>query len=682
MPGKYTGTKIGRLWPAEFTNPNTPPAYFPQPMDTTDIVASSGWPWSITVITSSLHSNALDVVGVYIFGCKTGEDPAVLGSWESYTQARLRGAFDAWATATGQTLPTTRFIFQDPDLVRGDQKDGESPCCHKIDGVYYMTYHVSLGGNNQPTRMATATGGPLNFTRINNGRSGNVIDSAHNVTINGRQPYSIGTAHFADADTHKGYFRWAPSPLPNSEYAYYGTGLNGGSWPSYSALYGHNDPTDGSEWTPITSTDYRGLCDYSGNVATAGHLALRDFIAAKDAGGGEICVPYAAGGHIDHVLVNEYMAAGDNLSSLHTREVDLERDRIIALGGEADYDYAIRGGGMVLDPTNPSRYIVIYMGTAVDYVENVTPHNVMLATAVWEESAPKPPPVKFPRHTKHIWTASGATALPDWLTASEGGGNLSFNSDGMRIQAASNTTIVSEPIPLAGVSFLEFMIDEYPGGSTDGLWSSIWAGWRFGNTFAARAPDCVEISSRPNDVNRVGFRYETDSVVHLAPNSTNKFDAHWPLSSMRAYQYGLRWMLAEQKILFLVGPRGRQSDFYESQIVDVAAFPGPVSESLRFAMVITNNRVWHVKRVQMRIGYADAPMPTVTNVSITAPNKVLFEFSEDLIGDATGITIKDSGNAVEGFWTRPTLDTAEFTQSFGTWIGALSYSISNTDLRS
>ena len=146
----FSLTKVGRI------GSGTGPFYYPCAIDTSDV---PDWPWTVTVYSSTDHGTG----GISMFGAVG--DPTVPANWESYDTALAAGRFNAFTTK-----PSGNPIYVDPDTY-----DAETPHIVKVGTSWYLTSHDNTG-TEQVTRLAIATGAPLNFTRYGT-NSGKIISA-------------------------------------------------------------------------------------------------------------------------------------------------------------------------------------------------------------------------------------------------------------------------------------------------------------------------------------------------------------------------------------------------------------------------------------------------------------------------------------------------------------------------
>jgi hypothetical protein len=658
MAGGFIGTKVGRLWDDSLGGTNSCRGYFPCLVDTTDLVASVSWPWQITVLASTDHaSTAPEDAGITLFGCKTGTNAALVASWETYEAARTRGAFTAWESATGQTAAakTDSKIYIDPD-----SGDAETPCVRKIGSTYYMTYHDQISGDNQPTRMATATNGLLNWTRISNADNGKVING-------GASP---GTTYPVGPDTggagpgqHRGYFIWnAKGAFSDFPYNYMGVLQHGGDTGTPWAIYGHNSPESGTAWTYVTNIGQPLAFDGTALSQNWSH----QLNVATDAGGGEICVP--------NFRSNTYFTR--DFSPVSTRTDAL---KIFDLGGPGDFDEAfLDRPAFIVDPGDASRYICIYRGLTVPVASNVDGH-VMLATAVFDETVAKPTSVAFPNHDKYIFDARSASAWPSWLT--ETVGTSTFSASGALLGTNGTGSIVHGPsFDPATTDWAELFIVEASGNSA--VISTSAASIEFAdsnNATAAIDQLALRAQGTGASTGQVEKVWKADNVVEVNRVSLS-YCWQETLHIGRRHRHGLRFDVANKKAWWLIGGRtlanvaGAAMDFSANTTLNAAAlYP-------RFRAV--NERTWRIERVELRIGTSGAGVRPTISSAIASASAVTLTFDQDCIGDGTGITVKQNGiGGITGTWTRPTLTTAVFTRSSGTFSGTLTYDISSTDIR-
>ena len=122
----YTVSKVGTIFPAS----SAFHSYYPCVINTQSI---PNFPWDITILASTDHSST---GGIYISGLRSGEDPALTSSYETYNAALARGAFDSFPTK-----PAANPVYTNTDA---GYSSPETPWVNQVGAEFIMTLHVGV----------------------------------------------------------------------------------------------------------------------------------------------------------------------------------------------------------------------------------------------------------------------------------------------------------------------------------------------------------------------------------------------------------------------------------------------------------------------------------------------------------------------------------------------------------
>lgn len=614
----FSFTKQGAIFPT------TSPAYYPCIIDTSGV---TDWPWTVTVYASTDHGAG----GIYMYGAVG--DPTVLGNWETYDAGLAAGHFDAFGTKPGAN----------PIYIDADTSDAETPHIVKVGSTWILTCHDEVASADQPTRAATATTAPLNFTRLANADDGKILNG------------NAAPLNDYPGNANRGYFRWGANPFSGVAYDYIGYGLSGAGNYYHFAMYGSDD---GTTWTLITLLNQTvGM----GLTATYGVVwNMIDPQSIRDAGNGEyvaLCSvgPRSSGATSVARKVYEIYIAADGYTL--TRQPRL----VIDLGGVGDDDE-----DEVSSPTTllyGGTLLCVYQGT-----DGANANSLMLATGSVTATAAKPTAITYPNHTKESYTLSGSlAALPAGLTK-DGSGTLLFNADELRLPGTTGVSVDTAFTP-STAGWVELEVVQYtgsdaattpiiqatdtgPGAGNNGVYGVSYTG----------ISNLIEILSRDNaatieNKNTVAYNWKNDPAKH---------------------HIGLRWDVANDILYWLGGGRSQ---------MDSLAVPGAekaVSCKLRVGAAAGTGDTAELSIASLvaRIGTSSGGVaPTATWVA--DDTTVTGTLSEDCVGDGTGLSVTADASAVDGTWTRTGLTNLTFTRTSGTfYVGqTIEVAVSGTDIR-
>lgn len=617
----YAFTKLG----AAISDGVAVRCYYPCMIDTRDV---PDWPWSFTIFSSTDHSST---GGIYISGFVG--DPRNPANLESYNAALAAGRFDAFATK-----PAANPIYTDAMSGYGST---ETPYVIKRGSTWQLMCQVGISGSDQPTILATSTD-LLNWTNYDRGDGTPIV-------LDG----NLETEYPAN-DLHRGYHRGDLNVFSGIASTYYGLGLHGGGGKSMTAL---RTSDDGIAWTvQRLINDHESL---TGALPTGWGVKWSEFCprSVRDAGNGEYvmlvpCGNKASGAEDRFSAIYEVYVAADGYTP--TREARL----IVAQGGVGEADEYECGQPSTLEYEGD--IVMVYQGA--DDAQN---NSIMLAVGSYDGGAAKPAAIARPNHDKYHFdydTAGGV--LPAWLE--NDGGTVNFQTGYLNIAASSGVRFNADIVPDT-VEYMENYIEMVPGGNSAAVPYVLVAatrantGTKNGAFFTAFSSTGEFLGCWNNNVdgeifnNAGGFTFEAGGQSH------------------RRGRFGIRWDASLDRITML-GASGH----YHS----VFSIPSaPSSMSLR-PRVSFNSQAGRIKTITFRLGTSGAGVaPTITDVA-ALPSRVDFTLSENCIGDGTGITVRDNGNAVAGVWSRSSLGVMRFTRNAGNFAGPITYSIGTTDIRS
>jgi hypothetical protein len=636
--------------------------YYPWLVDTSGV---ADWPWTVTCFGSTDHATPITAGRVYM--CGAVGDPTVPANWETYTEGRVRGAFNTWATANSYTLPTTDYVWTDPD-----EDDSETVCVHKVGSQWLMTYHTKAfgGGNdNQPTRLAVSSlTGPLGWTRYSGVANGSVLDGA-SAPLN-EQP--VGP----DGGQHRGYFRWNDNvygvinEATGLPWEYVGVGTQGGGSVTPTAAYGSDD---GISWTvldywssslsPLERAPLESGEIYVASISGVGVDDLRQHITA---GGGQ---------YWNHFMtiygLSEQLVAKSPTGRI--RRVSKTRP-IAFLGQPGDADGGQLGLASFLNYNGT--YLYAYRGHSTeqwDLGQQKMVGSLMLATLTLDSAQAKPTPISVPNHDKYEWDAVNNQSPPAWMSFVGASSDFSYDANGARPFYAAYGARLSTPFNPATTSFAQITVQEYKD-NTDT--KQVGLGFHTVGDHSDGGTDYVR-----------GYVKATAGAPFLQykQGSTSRIDqdtgSAWNNVSGRRYRHGVHWDIANSKLYWVEGGLATTSRLANASL-DVSSYPG-ITENL-YPYIGTkgiSSAVWRIQKLEVRIGTTGAGVRPVISSAVSSASAVTFTFDQDCIGDGTGITVYDNASPVTGTWSRPTLSEAQFTRSSGTFAGPITYDISSTDIR-
>lgn len=238
----YAFTKVGVVAPRPANMATGAGNYFPSVCP----APSAAYPDRRFLYFSTDH--ATDDGGIWVSVCVS--DPSVIANWKTYEDAVAAG----WLNDI-PNKPAANPIYIGAQAP-GDTRQCETPNVQRVNGTFVMTYQMKQtllnadGTNyrNQGTLRSLSSDG-INFAGSNQ------------VLLPVQQIDQIG-------DGHSGYLCWGPNPFPQQPYTYIGYSLAGGQARSTGAMWGTNDPVNGT-WTRISALNKWGgrLLDYQGATA-------------------------------------------------------------------------------------------------------------------------------------------------------------------------------------------------------------------------------------------------------------------------------------------------------------------------------------------------------------------------------------------------------------------------------
>jgi len=575
------------------------------------------WPWTVTVFASTDHSAT---GGVSMYGAVG--DPTDPNNWETYDEALALERFAAFPTKPANNTYILRWLTNST----------ETPSITKIGSVWHMTVHVDLGSNNQPTALATSSD-LLNWTWHNRG------DGFPWVCEGALEQY------FASSDNHRGYFRWGVNVYPDFPYAYYGAGLYGGGSRPMNIIRGSND---GITWTQhALCNDYRF---YDGELPDLWGIKWPDFDPAsvRDAGGGEFvfigaCGDVASGaedrysdlyeiyvGHDGHTLTRKPRLLLTRGGASSTDENELAQPALIEYDGQL---------------------LCFYQGADAD-----NDNSLHLAIATYSASAVKPDPISRPNHDKYYFHWSMGSR-PSWLSVAAG--TQSFQAGYYAIASGGGLMFHQDTTPDV-VGFYEIYATTVSGGTS--------------NT----APYCTvagNVNLAQYGIQMNSFSAGTGLATRVANADVNVLSSTMIIGGEmeKNNRFGVRWLVAEQKLILLSGSGDQVA------ILDSPGAPSALTNLRpRFGFATQAGRL---ESLTFRIGTAGAGVAPAVSGVVAAPSTIEFALSDDCIGDGAGITIEDNGSPVSGVWSRSDLGVLTFTKTSGQFVGPLTYSVGDTDIR-
>jgi hypothetical protein len=569
----------------------------------------------------------------------------------------------------------------------------ETPVVYKIGDTWYLTEHdyVDADGDysNQVTRMATATGGPLNFTLLANGNGGKIVD--------GTIAPSTLWAESKGNSCHRGYLRWGVNkfrglvnPATGNPWAY--IGFCGSDPQATKYLVGSDNVTTWDMILPVGSN--AGLTpgwDTDFKVTTVpaytnySHLHMRYheccWNSVSDEINGEHFVISPGRTTIDPDETGIYEATVSALTGY--TETRVRRKLLTMEASDIDND------GNLPAPSGPGRigmpFCIEYGGEwLLVYREQVNngAYHAKLAVGEFRPNLRKGTPLAYPNHNKYVFNAMGASALPAWLENANGG-TITFNANGVALDNAA--VRLTTPFDPAATNWAEVYVHEPQGNPR----VNVNLGFSFdgyADPSGAAQTDRVVGYAAIGAGGGVALQYKQNSTTHLDQTETwiwknEQAIAYVPNQAGRYHRHGLRWYIAGDGLIWLGGGRNRVGGGTAMQ--DLAAYPAVTTPMYPFVYGLGSATPNRFQRIEFRVGTSGAGVrPTITDAEATSASAVTLTFSANCLGDCTGIVIDEGGSPVSGTWTRPTLATAVFTRTSGAWSGAaLTYDISSTDVR-
>jgi len=608
--GAYTLTKIGALLPTG----SVYKAYYPCPIDTSEI---EDWPWTVTVFASDDHSPTGKICAYGAVG-----DPTDPDNWETYAEALALGRFDAFPVK-----PATNNFLQ------WSTNSTETPAITKIGSVWYMTVHVDLGSNNQPTGLATSTD-LLTWTWHDRG------DGFPWVCDGAIEQY------FASSDAHRGYFRWGENAFPDFPYAYFGMGLYGGGSRPMNIVRGSND---GIAWVEYALRNDHRFEDET--LPAFWGIKWPDFDPAsvRDAGGGEFvfigsCGDIASGAEERFSDLYEIYVGRDGRTL--TRKPRL----LLTRGGSGSTDENELAQPALIE--YDGQLLCFYQGADAD-----NDNSLHLAIATYSESSAKPDPISRPNHDKYYFHYSMGSR-PAWLSVAAG--THSFQATYYAISSNGGLMFHQDTTP-DDIGYYEVYATTASGGTS--------------NT----APYCTvaaNVNLVQNGVQMNSFSSGTGLASRVANADVEVLSSTMLIGGEmeKNNRFGMRWVVGSDKLMLLSGSGDQVA------ILDAPSAPSNLTNLRpRFGFATQAGRL---ESLTFRLGTSGAGVaPTISGVSAYY-NYIDFSLSVNCIGDGTGVTIEDNGSPVSGVWSRSDLGVMRFTRGSGEFVGPLTYSVASTDIRS